>query len=622
MEPRAEESPHQHQARKYVTHALEDQKKIYTDWANHYLVKSGRKRLIKDLQRDVTDGVLLSEIIQVVANEKIEDINGYPKSRTQMVENVNTCLGFLAAKGVNIHGLCAEEIRNGNLKAILGLFFSLSRYKQQQQKGLKQQSSPPEHSTQPGHSPHGSPGPPHTHCSMSSGHKAESDVLSSLSPKASTAQNKGLKFSVAHRKSSRLPGPTTRAPASGCEGRNPRVASGNRRSQSFNHYDKPRPSNGDPERNAAASALMTEHCAPPGGSNGSSLSSVYQPNAGNSSKTWRSRSLNTKHSATSSMLSVKQEPPTRQPSAIHPEIPHKVITQKSMLEKLKLFNSKGGSKAVGVLTDIPTAQEKRMKDVHSPAVDLLEETAGSYQPPSVTLASPKLALKGIAQRTFSRALTPRKSSLKTGEKEKQKARPTERDKSREGGSKTGSVTEQEEPRDESFASDAAEPKRNTKLTSFIPKGNKTGRKESSSSAAHSGIPKPGFKPGKTSSGRDGERPRSLRAGGSGGLSVHKGQLDHRSSCCRLASEGRSHRHHAVPPGGTAASNTSSIQLPQPLQQYNHPNTATVAPFMYRSQPDVTGENVTMEATGSTEGHRERAAFNKSAHSSLEDLAGE
>lgn len=42
---------------------------IYTDWANHYLVKSGRKRLIKDLQQDVTDGVLLAEIIQVVGKD-------------------------------------------------------------------------------------------------------------------------------------------------------------------------------------------------------------------------------------------------------------------------------------------------------------------------------------------------------------------------------------------------------------------------------------------------------------------------------------------------------------------------------------------------------------------------
>lgn len=42
--------------------------------------------------------------------------------------------------------LCLTEIRNGNLKAILGLFFSLSRYKQQQQQPHhhpSQQAAPP-----------------------------------------------------------------------------------------------------------------------------------------------------------------------------------------------------------------------------------------------------------------------------------------------------------------------------------------------------------------------------------------------------------------------------------------------------------------------------------------------
>lgn len=39
---------------------------IYTDWANHYLAKSGCPRLIKDLSQDVADGVLLAQIIQII----------------------------------------------------------------------------------------------------------------------------------------------------------------------------------------------------------------------------------------------------------------------------------------------------------------------------------------------------------------------------------------------------------------------------------------------------------------------------------------------------------------------------------------------------------------------------
>ncbi|KAI4830694.1 hypothetical protein KUCAC02_002310 [Chaenocephalus aceratus] len=53
-------------ARSYSRFSCKKFKLIYTDWANHYLAKSGNKRLIKDLQTDVADGVLLAEIIQVV----------------------------------------------------------------------------------------------------------------------------------------------------------------------------------------------------------------------------------------------------------------------------------------------------------------------------------------------------------------------------------------------------------------------------------------------------------------------------------------------------------------------------------------------------------------------------
>ena len=42
---------------------------IYTDWANHYLAKSGCQRLIKDLSQDVTDGVLLAQIIQIIGRD-------------------------------------------------------------------------------------------------------------------------------------------------------------------------------------------------------------------------------------------------------------------------------------------------------------------------------------------------------------------------------------------------------------------------------------------------------------------------------------------------------------------------------------------------------------------------
>lgn len=40
---------------------------IYTDWANHYLDKIKSKRRIQDLAVDVTDGVVLADVIEAVS---------------------------------------------------------------------------------------------------------------------------------------------------------------------------------------------------------------------------------------------------------------------------------------------------------------------------------------------------------------------------------------------------------------------------------------------------------------------------------------------------------------------------------------------------------------------------
>eukprot|EP00090_Calanus_glacialis_P010676 TRINITY_DN19122_c0_g1_i1.p1 TRINITY_DN19122_c0_g1~~TRINITY_DN19122_c0_g1_i1.p1 ORF type:complete len:1943 (-),score=331.98 TRINITY_DN19122_c0_g1_i1:185-6013(-) len=104
---------------------------IYTDWANHYLEKTkGRK--IKNLQTELSDGLILTEIIEAVTHQKVPDISKKPKTKDAMVTNIQACLNFLLAKGVAVEEIRPDEIHDGNMKAILGLFFQLSRYKQLQ----------------------------------------------------------------------------------------------------------------------------------------------------------------------------------------------------------------------------------------------------------------------------------------------------------------------------------------------------------------------------------------------------------------------------------------------------------------------------------------------------------
>lgn len=306
-----------------------------------------------------------------------------------------------------------------------------------------------------------------------------------------------------------------------------------------------------------------------------------------------------------------------------------------MLEKLKLFNSKGGSKSstsssssngVGSQTEnAPPARQLGAGQVErtdtGSNTDILEEDDGNARPGmngtsngtasgaapsavttvSTTASSPKIALRGIAQRTFSRALTAKKGSVKGPEKDKDKERGKEKEK--EKGKEVGkriSAPERTELRGEELKEEVSpiavdtdsSNKRTSKIASFIPKGGKVAKKDSST-PAHSGIPKPGGKGpgvgGKASSVKEaGERPRSMRLGG--GLAMHRGPLDrdrdsrHSSSTSSLASTEGKTSAAPVAGGGTTqstASNTVSVQLPQTQQHHSHPNMATVAPFMYR-----------------------------------------
>ncbi|XP_056868507.1 neuron navigator 2 isoform X3 [Takifugu flavidus] len=643
---------------------------IYTDWANHYLAKSGHKRLIKDLQTDVTDGVLLAEIIQVVANEKIDDINGCPKSRSQMIENIDACLTFLAAKGINTQGLSAEEIRNGNLKAILGLFFSLSRFKQQQQQAQRQNSQP--YLPQSSH-------PPLSHQSSSPaqlGHAPHGTSATAAQKAAAQAEMQ-----------SRLPGPSARVSTAGSDvpSRGSISAAGNRRSQGFSDKTKTssHSSRDSSEGMTSQPCVTTEHVPssavtvssatsisaatsglispPSSSSSSSSTTAIPQPNS--NGKPWRSKSMSSKHAAasapSSTMLSVKQEKEASGKASVAGEAP-KAATQKSMLEKLKLFNSKGGSKSsssngIGAQTDHaglakqPGAGQVERAETGS-NTDPLEEEDGNVRPGmngtsngtaygaapsagttvSTTASSPKIALRGIAQRTFSRALTAKKGSVKGSDKDKEKGK----EKVKEVGKRERNMELRgEEPKEEvapaALDTDSST-KRTSKITSFIPKGGKVTKKDTST-PAHSGIPKPGGKAqgvaAKASSAKEtGERPRSMRL--VGGLSTHRGPLDrdrdsrHSSSTSSLAStEGKSSAA-PVAGGGTTqstASNTISVQLPQNQQHHSHPNMATVAPFMYRSQID--GEGTPNEETG-TGGLGGDVSLTKNSQLSIEDLSGE
>ncbi|XP_026725906.1 protein sickie isoform X5 [Trichoplusia ni] len=120
-----------------------EQIKIYTDWANHYLERARSRRRAGasggGLARDCADGLLLADVLEGVTGLKVHRAHRKPRNPQQMLENVQCCLDFLHAQKVQgLEQVTAVDIRDAKLKAVLALFFALSRHKQ----ATKQRTTP------------------------------------------------------------------------------------------------------------------------------------------------------------------------------------------------------------------------------------------------------------------------------------------------------------------------------------------------------------------------------------------------------------------------------------------------------------------------------------------------
>ncbi|KAF5904063.1 neuron navigator 2-like isoform X2, partial [Clarias magur] len=508
------------------------------------------------------------------------------------IENIDACLGFLAAKGVNIKGLCAEEIRSGNLKAILGLFFSLSRYKQQQQNATLKQANDETRVLQTARVRSASPAQTHSpwctsHATPCTVHIHEHEEHNTGASVLKTQEDM----------QSKLPGPLIQ----------PR-RSGSRRSQSFIHRDESKSQmlscTQHTDKSSPSPVIMVDQGPP-----SSPILSSSSTTGTTSTKEWRSKSFNAKHSATSSILSTKQ------PSSTSLEVPPKVIAQKSMLDKLKLFNSRPSSRASSVTSledPDPSPNEVNICPVHP------EAHLGNQPLIMAGNSSPKLAMKGIAQRTLGRTLVPK---VKAAEKDKDKMKSKAKDKT----TKRCSYIEQDRIMEERVENRTETPTMaDGKKSSLNPKGTKNSSNAKKEGSPQSGIPKLGQNSKASGVVKNSvahpagkvEPSRVFRAGVAALARKCPTENKNSTSASRLMStEGRCSQNSSS--NLTQTSSTNNIQLPQ--AQQSHPNTATVAPFMYRSQTDVDKTGVTEGG----EGKKERSVLHsKSIHTSLESLTGE
>ena len=76
------------------------QQNTFTRWANEHL-KSMNKH-INDLESDLSDGLGLVALIEVLAQKRLPKHNKTPNFRSQKLENVSVALKFLEDQGIRI----------------------------------------------------------------------------------------------------------------------------------------------------------------------------------------------------------------------------------------------------------------------------------------------------------------------------------------------------------------------------------------------------------------------------------------------------------------------------------------------------------------------------------------
>uniref|UniRef100_A0A3Q3W141 Calponin-homology (CH) domain-containing protein n=1 Tax=Mola mola TaxID=94237 RepID=A0A3Q3W141_MOLML len=100
------------------------QQNTFTRWCNEHL-KCVNKR-ISDLQKDLSDGLKLIGLLEVLSQKKMyRKYHCRPNFRQMKLENVSVALEFLEREHIKLVSIDSKAIVDGNLKLILGLIWTL-----------------------------------------------------------------------------------------------------------------------------------------------------------------------------------------------------------------------------------------------------------------------------------------------------------------------------------------------------------------------------------------------------------------------------------------------------------------------------------------------------------------
>jgi len=99
------------------------QQNTFTRWANEHLKQAEKE--INNLETELSDGLKLITLIEVLSGKRMPRHNKKPTFRSQKLENVSIALQFLEREGITLINIDSTDIVDCKLKLILGLIWTL-----------------------------------------------------------------------------------------------------------------------------------------------------------------------------------------------------------------------------------------------------------------------------------------------------------------------------------------------------------------------------------------------------------------------------------------------------------------------------------------------------------------
>ncbi|XP_032388713.1 dixin-A isoform X11 [Etheostoma spectabile] len=106
----------------------EQQLAAYVSWVNSQLKRKPGLKPITNLRHDLQDGVVLTQLIEIVAGEVLEKVHVAPQTKEESRNNVEQVLQFISSRHIRMPHISARDIVEGNLKSIMRIILALAAH--------------------------------------------------------------------------------------------------------------------------------------------------------------------------------------------------------------------------------------------------------------------------------------------------------------------------------------------------------------------------------------------------------------------------------------------------------------------------------------------------------------